>query len=444
MWYNKITFLQFRGIKMNILCTITTDILHIIKILIICKAYLGLNEKIEDKYRYIKILAMTSIMSIVISVIENQTITLIIYLVYLEIVLQICYSEEQKKLLIYGMWVAIIAEIINMFLKSIVNIIESLLGGYSETIENLIASILSVLFVYCVSILLRRITNRDIGNIGIRYLVGFTVILVADFIILMLMAAVTLDEIAYKNKVIYVICYTAVVIGIFIQIAAVILLLASRNIYKEKEKVVSNYLEEQIKYYKYLEKKEKETKKFRHDIRSHLYILNKLKKENKDKEFNNYFQEILERVDDLGNYINVQNDIVNAVLNKAYQEAKAKGIHMKVEGHFPAKCNISAYNLCTIFFNLMNNAIEAAERTDKKKIWVICQYTNKEIIVEIGNYFSNNIVKNKGKLVTTKAGQDLHGWGINNVEESVINSGGLMDIEIKDNKFIVSLTLNNR
>ena len=62
-----------------------------------------------------------------------------------------------------------------------------------------------------------------------------------------------------------------------------------------------------------------------------------------------YLEEIIEHVDNLGDSINVGNDIVNALLNKYYAEAKNKAIIMNVSGHFPNICNISAYHLCTIF-----------------------------------------------------------------------------------------------
>ena len=148
-------------------------------------------------------------------------------------------------------------------------------------------------------------------------------------------------------------------------------------------------------------------------------------------------------MDDLGNNVNVGNDIVNAVLNKAYAEANNKNIKINVTGHFPSQCDISAYNLCTIFFNLLNNAIEAADKTMKREVWVVCQYTEKIIIIEIGNYYCNNNKLDKNKLMTTKSEKEYHGWGMKNVEDSVAECKGLMDIEIERDKFIVSITLKN-
>ena len=428
---------------MSIFCNVIANILHIEGILLICRSYLQLKPKTKDKYRDIKILIISIVASLIINVIENQTIALIIYLLCIEIILQICYIEDSRKIIICSIWVSIIVEIIDMISMSIVNMVCMIVDYYSSLIENILVAVLSLGFIGSVSIILRKITDRGIRNIEVKYLVIFTLNLFADFLILALMTHVTLEEMVYQNKIAYIIIYISVTLGLFVQMASVILLLVSRNIHREKELIIKQYLEKQVNYYEYLKEREKETKKFRHDIRGHLYFLNKLKKEGKNQEFEEYFQDIIGKVDDLENSINVGNDIVNAVLIKSCAEAKSKKIKLDISGHFPSQCNISAYNLCTIFFNLLNNAIEAADKTDKKYIWIVCQYTEKVIIIEIGNYYCDSNKLDKNKLQTTKNEKEYHGWGMKNVEDSVADCKGLMDIEIKDDKFIVSVTLKN-
>ena len=99
---------------MSILCNVISDILHIIGVLLICKTYLHLREKTEDKYRYLKTLLISVAVSLIISGIENQTITLIIYLLCLGSVLKICYIENNRKIIICTIWVSIAVELIEM------------------------------------------------------------------------------------------------------------------------------------------------------------------------------------------------------------------------------------------------------------------------------------------------------------------------------------------
>ncbi len=428
---------------MDILCKVITNLLHVVGILIVCCAYLRLPEKVEDKYRWFKVFIIILIASLIDNAITDPTIALSIYLLWVVIIILIFFEDDIKRLIICAIWVSIIVEIVDMIFFSIMNIINMVIEHQNTYLEELLALILSVGVIYFVGVFLRKIDNNGIKTISWKYIFIFTVILIADLIILTLMANVTLEEQAYKHKITYTVIYTAVVIGIFIQLAAIILLLVSRNSYQEKEHIIAQYLEEQVKYYEYLRDQEKETKKFRHDIRGHLYFLNKLKKEGKNQEFEEYLQEMIGRVDGLGNRVHVGNGIVNAVLSKADTEAREKQIALEISGHLPAKCNISVYHLCTIFSNLLNNALEAAEQTEKRKIWVICRYTKEEIIVEIGNYFNASNKVGENNLQTSKTDSNYHGWGMKNVKDSVESCRGLIDIEIIEDRFIVSVTLNN-
>lgn len=428
---------------MDILCKVITNILHVVGILMVCSTYLKLPQKAGDKYRCIKIFIIVIFASLIDNAIDNPTVALSIYLLWIEIIVVIYYSESIKKLSICAFMVSIVMEIIDMMFISVMNILSTLIDYHSLILEDLLAVICSVAVIYIIGSLLQKMGHDGIRSLDIKYLIMFTGILITDLIVLLLMANVTLEEQAYKHKIFYTITYGVVVIGIFIQLAAVILLLVSRNSHQEKEQIITQYLEEQVKYYEYLRDQERETKKFRHDIRGHLYFLNKLKNEGKNQEFEEYFQEMIGRVDDLGNRVHVGNDIVDAVLSKADSEAREKQIEMEITGHLPAKCNIGVYHLCTIFSNLLNNAIEAAEKTDKRKIWVICRYTQEEIIVEIGNYFNCTDRIEKTNLQTSKIDQNYHGWGMKNVRDSVEECKGLIDIEVIEDQFIVSVTLNN-
>lgn len=429
---------------MDVLCNVITDVLHMVEILMVCSTYLRLTPKAGDKYRYLKILTIVVFASLINNAIDEYlTIALLIYLLFVEIIMVVAYAEKLKRITICAFLVSIIVELIDMISLSLMNVLGAMIDYHSLAMENFFATLLSISVVYISGILLRKIDHEGVKNISWRYLFVFTIILVIDLVILTLMANVTLEAQAYKHKIAYTIVYTAVVAGIFIQLATVILLLVSRNNYQEKEQVIAQYLEEQVKYYEYLRDQERETKKFRHDIRAHLYFLNRLKNENKSQEFEEYFQKLLGKMDDLGSRVHVGNDIVDAVLSKADAEAGEKQIQMDITGHLPAKCNISVYDLCTIFSNLLNNAIEAAEQTDKRMIWVICRYTKEEIIVEIGNYFNQSNKIEKNSLQTSKLDRNYHGWGMKNVMDSVKNCRGLLDIEVIDDRFIVSITLNN-
>lgn len=172
---------------MSIFCKVSADILHIVGILMVCKYYIQLNERIEDKFRYVKVLLMSIIISQTLNEIESQTIALIIYLLCIVIIVHICYSENFIKLLICALWVIIVVEIIDMISISVMNTIGTVINYHNESLENLMAMVLSVVIIYIISVLLRRTSNDGIKRVSLQYWGVFTVILFADLVILMLM-----------------------------------------------------------------------------------------------------------------------------------------------------------------------------------------------------------------------------------------------------------------
>ena len=336
-----------------------------------------------------------------------------------------------------------VLECVEMFFSQIVETIVEMLKLNARNYSNLLASLLTLICIIVLSIIIKRKYIYGIKKIAVKYWTIMTINIMANFCVLAILAYITMKQVVHDGKAVYIIIYLLVSIGLIIQIVSTVALIISRNIHRENEMLAKKYLEEQKNYYEYLEQREVETKKFRHDIRNHLYVsISAEDYEKKNEEFEKYLQDIIERVDRLGTKVNVGNDIANAILDKYYAEAINKGINIQIQGHFPINCSVSAYHLCTIFSNLLSNAIEAAEKATIKKVWVICRYTENEIIIEIGNsYCDNNL--NKKNLKTKKPEKQYHGWGLKNVEDSVNACNGLIDIEIENGCFVVSVTLKN-
>lgn len=116
---------------------------------------------------------------------------------------------------------------------------------------------------------------------------------------------------------------------------------------------------------------------------------------------------------------------------------------MEVRGHLPVECNIKAFDLCTIFSNLLANAIEAAAKSSGKRIDVECGYKGNKIMLSIKNDYNGEIEVKGDRYVTSKENSDYHGYGLTNVKKSVDKYSGYMNIEAEEH-FIVNIFLNNK
>ena len=75
---------------------------------------------------------------------------------------------------------------------------------------------------------------------------------------------------------------------------------------------------------------------------------------------------------------------VDALVNYKYLLAVQKNIEMQVEICIPEELNVDTADLCIILGNLLDNAIEAAEKCEKeKRIRLKILYGNRNIRIEI-------------------------------------------------------------
>lgn len=420
-----------------------TDILHLLKILVFCDAIFMFRKREENRSNYIMAFTIMLVLSVWFYFINASFITSLVYIMAICLSICLIYDEGKYQLVIFGIWIIFLVSMLDLFFTELVSVIFDLVNYNNSAVEELLASMVSLLFIITVGTLYRNKYRIGIKSIGIVKLFIFTVLAAADAFVIMSLGTILVNDYSGRHKLLFFVLFFITIIGIFIQLASVILLIISRDTYKEKEQITQKYLNEQIKHYKYLEQREKDTKKFRHDIKNHMQVLSVLAKDDKYSEFDEYMKEINIRIDDFANHITMNNGIVDAILNRYYSEALKKNIDITISGIFPNECHVSPYDLCTIFSNVLSNAIEAAEKSDEKKIIIKCRYTENSIVIVVKNTFKDEGQFHQSKMMTTKKNIEYHGFGIENIKEAVEHNNGMLDFDIDDTIFSITLMLVN-
>lgn len=323
----------------------------------------------------------------------------------------------------------------------IVVTVNTIFANDIDLLDRVFKQMLTVGFLLVIGTRLGKKHRNGIKDIAVGYYLGFTVLSYADLAILVYLSTFAIDKVKDSQKMTFELVFLFVSVGMLIQMAMVIFLAVSRNVYRENEQLASQYLNEQKKYYEYLETRERKTKKFRHDLRSHMFIINALNKKKDYDKLEEYLDKMNGEIETFGNVICVNNGIVDAILNKFYDEAERSGIKVEVIGHFPSDCNISAFDLCTIFSNLLRNAMEAEQESKKSVIKVSCGYTKDMIVLSIENDSVGKKVEIDGKIETSKQDKWNHGFGLENVQECVKRNQGELLIESEQNRFKVMVLL---
>jgi two-component system sensor histidine kinase AgrC len=420
-----------------------SDILGLLKFFIVGDYFFSLPKRKSAPTIFFFII-LTGAISIIFSKIANPVLLFFLYILFIYIAMCMYYRTSKQLLLIY----TCIMDIVFSFLDQMGYIlIKSALQLCKCKIPNSILEILTsctlLILLYFLGKFFHKKLNTRLQSIEKKYIFLFLFVLVVDSAIVTTLGDFALNTYIKKNHILFEIIYLGVVIGIFFQLFLVIALIVSRNTYREKEALATQFLNEQQQHYAYLKNRERETRKFRHDLKNHMFVLTSLYEKQEFDQFGHYLETMKEKINTLNTPIQVHNEIADAILNKFYYEGKEKNISLHVQGHFPTPCKISAFDLCTILSNLLSNAMQAQTKCEGGEINIGIHYSTTEIFLTIENQYFQEPLQEKGTFRTRKKDIQNHGFGLENVKECVEKNHGTITIETEHNQFKVLLSLYN-
>ena len=367
---------------------------------------------------------------------------LIIHALSVIMTMRIFFKEKWNHL--FGFYVGIMAVIgmlSEMFIMIVNSITELCKISCPDKIMNLIAELLLLTYIWGCGIYFKKRYAGALKKIGTRYYLFFICILFMDATITIPLQWAIADA-ETKRKGLLILIFISVVIGLLLQIVLLMNALVTRSVFKEKERLARQFLESQNEHYLYLEKREESTKKFRHDIRNHITLLQHFMNNQEYGKAEEYLDVMNEKVEAFGNHISVHNGIADAILNKFHSEAEEKGIELRVRGHFPMECHIVAYDICTVLSNLLSNALLAEYQCSGDAVEVAIRYTEDELYLQVENDYAHELQVSNGEFRTTKTDVG-HGYGLANVRECVEKNGGHMTISTENQRFKVMLCMRN-
>jgi signal transduction histidine kinase len=356
-------------------------------------------------------------------------------------VLLLC-DFDKRRLVLITFWSICVIGFLDGITLSTVHII-FLITGYANTgFEHMIASLISAVFILLLIGILSWKTSFDLKKLNTGYFIVFLVIVLVNEMVLAIMQSRIFEEMEVKAQMKIYWLFLFASLGVFLQMTTVLLLAKSQILNIERQRLSKAYLTMQKDHYNYLEHKEETTRRFRHDMLGHMYILSNLfVKEDKDG-FEKYMENVCGKLKH-HDYISVGNCYVDAILNHFIENAKEEGITIHINGHMPEECYIEPYDLCTIFSNILTNALEAVKKSGTSTINLDIRYDDINIMIREENMYTYKLKFKKGKLYTTKLDDKNHGLGLSNIEETIKKYNGAMKLDNADNRFVIDLIMEN-
>ena len=214
----------------------------------------------------------------------------------------------------------------------------------------------------------------------------------------------------------------------------------ANKILKEKSLMAEAHARELSSLYEQIREEHKAIAGIEHEYKNHMTVISSLAASRKIDELNEYLSEMKESVT-IVDVIDTGNAVCSALFNAKYAEAARKGIRVRFDISNLEGMRIKDEEMVIILSNLFNNAIEACEKCQSKKVIELkIDFSNEVLFIAFTNTCNEETVD---RDKTSKHGKDeslMHGHGLSNIRRIVDSYGGQLDI-IQNDRFTVRLII---
>lgn len=173
-----------------------------------------------------------------------------------------------------------------------------------------------------------------------------------------------------------------------------------------------------------------QTKAFRHDIKNHLSVLDGLLDKGQIEESRSYLDKLKAASASLSFPCQTGNPVVDILLGEKMGIAQAGGIHVEASVILPRACGIDDFDLCIVFANALDNAINACQSFEgERSICISGQRQGDFYMLEFRN--------------SCPAGASAKiGTGLSNIKAVAEKYQGAMLLEKDGSSFCLNVLLN--
>ncbi len=229
--------------------------------------------------------------------------------------------------------------------------------------------------------------------------------------------------------------------------APVIMVIASaERSMRARNKYQETYLAAELEYIEQYKRKQVETQAFRHDIKNNLAMTQMMMAEGHNDEAREHISDMLGKVSALSPEYVTGDEMLDIIVSMKADRMRELGIRFTMDGVVDGGLNIKPMDMCGIFANALDNAIEAASSAscDEPYVLLVIKRTDKFFVIKITNSAAGKV--DAGKILiasgyTSKKDKDHHGFGLMNARRTVEGYNGMLKASSEEGSFTLSIIL---
>lgn len=193
----------------------------------------------------------------------------------------------------------------------------------------------------------------------------------------------------------------------------------------------------------YMNKVNEDNRAFLHDINKFICTVAGLIEEGENQEVKDIMEHLGVRIQNLQKSVYCEHPILNSILCERKFLAESKDISYRITlGNDLRLDFLEELDLISIVGNLLDNALEAAEKTEDGRYVECRMYMGNAghfLVMEFCNGYVVPLLKDKDRYISTKRDADSHGIGLHTVGKLVKKYAGIMRVEAGEREFSVKL-----
>ncbi len=331
--------------------------------------------------------------------------------------------------------------IIEIMVLFLITIVYNITVSQAVDIQSyrLLGVIVSKMLTFGVINIIRIKFKQKKLNIGTSYWLFFAIIFANSVVAVFLIFKLSYDTESIYMYNLSVLCSfgllfcTFLALYLYEHLANQSQIIARHQQFEQQIKAQSKHLDEILL-------SQNKLRKFRHDFLNHLTAINgyfNLKDYTGGMDYIKQIDKLIYASNDM---IETGNIAIDAIVSSKKALAESKGITFDINIQIPEKMPFDATDVCIIFGNALDNAIEACGRIENgdRRISLTVIYENDSVICKIANTAQKG---RKLTLDTVKSDRKNHGLGIESIKTTLEKYNHIFKINQTETEFSLSFII---
>lgn len=207
-----------------------------------------------------------------------------------------------------------------------------------------------------------------------------------------------------------------------------------RDVYRRQTDHYRNQLE-------VIEESQNRIRALRHDMKNHMLHLSAELRQGHFEDALRYLEAMEAEMQNPAEYVRTGNREIDSLLN--YKLRRAEQILSAVESdiNVPMELMPKSFDINVILGNLLDNAIEAAQGSERKWMKLVMRAGQGVLFIHVANSFGEEPRKKGNYLLSTKKDSGEHGIGLQNVRRMVERQNGSIEFKYEGGIFLAEVML---